>query len=239
MAVGAPRRSSMSERREYSLDVFDTRLSGVERSIETILNRVDVQSTKTDASINAMREQSTQQMQAIRDTIAASKVPQWPVITSFFGLAVVIITALWGAGINPIKSTLENITKAVNDNSAAVQDIRTNYLTTSAYNENLSLSRQARGLMDERMIKQIEMLEERLRLAQEAAVPRGELQERWRSIDAAVLANREQFTAMLGDLQRQVDEMKKAQGEVYTARDIILDMQDRIDRLDAALRRAP
>lgn len=34
------------------------------------------------------------------------------------------------------------------------------------------------------------------------------------------------------DLQRQVDELKQAQGNVYGARDVILDLRERLDRVE-------
>jgi C-terminal processing protease CtpA/Prc len=34
------------------------------------------------------------------------------------------------------------------------------------------------------------------------------------------------------DLQRQLDEVKEAQGSVYGARDVILDLRQRLDRVE-------
>jgi uncharacterized membrane protein len=49
-------------------------------------------------------------------------------------------------------------------------------------------------------------------------------QARWRSEDAAVAA-----------LQRQVDELKTALGGIYGARDVIIDLRERLDRMERSL----
>lgn len=227
-----------SPRSAYSLEVLDTRVSALERGVSAILDRLDTSSARTDASIAAMR-----------DTMAASRVPQWSVLASFLGAAVVVVGALWGTGISPIKQSIEGLTETVDNLSrdvrsdvariqSEVDEIRTGYVTIDAYNDNRLLSRQERAIVDERLRGEVEKLEAEFRRAEELVVPRGEHQERWRSTDAAILANRELLTAGIADLQRQIDEVTARQGAVYGQRDIILSMQDRIDRLEALLREA-
>lgn len=225
-----------SPRSAYSLEVLDTRVSALERGVSAILDRLDTSSARTDASIAAMR-----------DTMAASRVPQWSVLASFLGAAVVVVGALWGTGISPIKQSIDSLTETVDSLSrdvreelaaveSEVDEIRAGYLTLDAYNDNRLLSRQERSIIDQRIEADIAKLEEQFRKAADATVPRGEHQERWRSIDAAILANREAYTGMIADLQRQIDEVSERQGAVYGQRDIILEMQDRIDRAEQLLR---
>lgn len=225
-----------SPRSAYSLEVLDTRVSALERGVSAILDRLDTSSARTDASIAAMR-----------DTMAASRVPQWSVLASFFGAAIVLVGALWGTGISPIKQSIEALTVTVDTLSrdmradvariqSEVDEIRTEYLPVAVYNDNRLLSRQERAVVDDRLQAEIGKLEAEFRRAEELAVPRGEHQERWRSIDAAILANREAYTGMIADLQRQIDEVSERQGAVYGQRDIILEMQDRIDRAEQLLR---
>lgn len=58
-------------------------------------------------------------------------------------------------------------------------------------------------------------------------VPRKEHDRVWTSYDL-----------QLADKQRQIDELKTAQGSVYGARDALLDMRDRLDRLERDRRAA-
>ena len=76
-------------------------------------------------------------------------------------------------------------------------------------------SRTARGAEDrqrsEAMIKEL----------REEQVPRKELDRVFNSYDE-----------QRADIQRQLDEVKQAQGSVYGARDILLDLRERIDRIE-------
>jgi hypothetical protein len=55
----------------------------------------------------------------------------------------------------------------------------------------------------------------------DALVPRGEHQERWRAQEAAA-----------GALQRQIDALKSDLGGVYGARDVIMDLRERLERVE-------
>lgn len=75
--------------------------------------------------------------------------------------------------------------------------------------------RQARGAEDrvrlEAMVKEL----------RDQQVPRDELDRVWQSYD-------QRFS----DQQRQLDDLKQAQGSVYGARDVILDLRERLDRIE-------
>ncbi|MEX4006960.1 hypothetical protein [Neoaquamicrobium sediminum] len=90
------------------------------------------------------------------------------------------------------------------------------------------------GRIEERMITRQEMewrqarsQEDRLRMESSIAtirgeqVPRAELDRVWSSYD-------QRFS----DHQRQIDEVKQAQNSVYGARDVLIDMRERLDRLE-------
>lgn len=75
--------------------------------------------------------------------------------------------------------------------------------------------RSARGVEDRTRA------EAALKEVRSAQVPREELDRVWAKYD-----QRDQ------DLQRQVDEVKQAQGSVYGQRDVILDLRERLDRME-------
>jgi hypothetical protein len=90
------------------------------------------------------------------------------------------------------------------------------------------------GMLSERMITRQEMDWRQARSAEdrgrmEAAivdlrssqVPRTELERVWAGFD-------QRFT----DHQRQLDDVKQAQGSVYGARDVLLDLRERVDRME-------
>jgi C-terminal processing protease CtpA/Prc len=89
-------------------------------------------------------------------------------------------------------------------------------------------------LITERMVTQKELewrtargVEDRQRTEasvkdiRESLVPRAEHERVWQN-----------YTNKDEDLQRQVDEIKQAQGSVYGARDVILDLRQRLDRVE-------
>lgn len=89
-------------------------------------------------------------------------------------------------------------------------------------------------LITERMVTQKELewrtargVEDRQRTEsavkdiRESLVPRAEHERVWQNY-----SNKDE------DLQRQVDELKQAQGSVYGARDVILDLRQRLDRVE-------
>jgi hypothetical protein len=75
--------------------------------------------------------------------------------------------------------------------------------------------RQARGAEDRNR------MEISIKDVREAQVPRAELERVWTS-----QANTD------SDQQRQIDELKQAQTSVYGARDVILDLRQRVDRME-------
>lgn len=77
---------------------------------------------------------------------------------------------------------------------------------------------QVRGELDLREMRRETLAD--LRVLKELIVPRGEHTEKWE-------ANRVQ----MGNLQRQIDELSKRTGDVYTARDAILDLKQQIQDL--------
>ena len=75
--------------------------------------------------------------------------------------------------------------------------------------------RQARSAEDR------QRLEASISSVREAQVPRAELERVWTSEDQR-----------LAQMQKQIDELKQGQSNTYSARDLLLDMRERQDRLE-------
>ncbi|MCQ1766112.1 hypothetical protein NOJ28_11255 [Neorhizobium galegae] len=97
------------------------------------------------------------------------------------------------------------------------------------------------GTISEKMVTQKEMewrtqrgAEDRQRSdsmikeLREEQVPRKELDRVWTAYDQRIV-----------DQQRQLDELKQAQGAIYGARDVIMDMRERLDRVERQRLSAP
>lgn len=135
---------------------------------------------------------------------------QWPVIWSAIGVSFAIIVAIGGLAYAPVTSGMARVESSI-------------------------------GSLSERMITRQEMdwrqarsQEDRLRAEASITdlrshqVPRGELDRVFESYDS-----------QLRDKQRQLDDIKAQQAGIYGARDAMLDMRERLDRLERSRITAP
>ncbi len=139
---------------------------------------------------------------------------QWPAIWAALSVGVAILTGLGFMALQPIKDSIVQIR-----DDAKVQ---------------VSASAQAIGTVVDKMVTQKEMewrtargAEDRQRMegsvkdVRDAQVPREELDRVWASYDQR-----------FNDQQRQLDDLKTAQGSVYGQRDFMLDLRERLDRVE-------
>jgi signal transduction histidine kinase len=119
------------------------------------------------------------------------------------GVALSFCTILGGLAYWPINS-------ATGDLKMAVASINENMVTKSEMEW-----RTQRGAEDRKRS------EEAIASLRESQVPRQELERVWQSDDQQKAA-----------LQKQIDELKSSQSSTYSARDLLLDMRERQDRLE-------
>lgn len=119
------------------------------------------------------------------------------------GVAITFCTILGGLAYWPINAATTRLESAV----ATIAD----KMVTQKEME----WRTARGAEDRNR------MEASVKEVRDAQVPREELDRVWASYD-------QRFQ----DHQRQIDEVKQQQGSVYGARDVILDMRERLDRIE-------
>jgi hypothetical protein len=119
------------------------------------------------------------------------------------GVMLAFATALGGLAYWPIR-------EATNDLKASVAIIIDKMVTQKEMKWRAARSAEDRGRMEGGIAE--------LRSSQ---VPRAELERVWQSFDQR-----------FADQQRQLDDVKQAQGSVYGQRDIILDLRERLDRVE-------
>jgi len=139
---------------------------------------------------------------------------QWPVIWSAIGVGVVMLSGLGFMALQPIKDNTARLEEAVirvSENAqASLKSINDSMVTQKEMEQ-----RTARGVEDR---ARTDVAVKDLRDAQ---VPREELVRVWDNYDQRFI-----------DQQRQIDEIKTAQGSVYGQRDVILDLRERLDRIE-------
>lgn len=140
---------------------------------------------------------------ALSNELRSAGKTHWPVIFAALSVVITILAGLGFLSLQPIK-----------DNTARLETALARLAETTV-SQNEMEWRSARGSED-RM-----RTESAVKDLREAQVPRLELTRVWDNYD-------QRFT----DQQRQIDEVKQAQGSVYGQRDILLDLRERIDRME-------
>ncbi|ASP84751.1 hypothetical protein CDO26_09185 [Sinorhizobium meliloti] len=156
---------------------------------------------------------------ALSNELRSNSKTQWPAIWAALSVGVAILTGLGFMALQPIKDNtvrLEgSIVRLAETGQAAVTKISENMVTQKEMEW-----RSARGAEDR--LRQ----EASLKDLRDAQVPRAELDRVWQGYDQR-----------FADHQRQIDEVKLAQGSVYSQRDIILDLKENQQRLEREIAR--
>lgn len=140
---------------------------------------------------------------ALSNELRSAGKTHWPVVFAALSVVITILAGLGFLSLQPIK-----------DNTARLE-IALARLAETSVSQNEMQWRTARGAEDR---KRTEDSLAELRLSQ---VPRQELERVWQSDDQQKAA-----------LQKQIDELKQAQANTYSARDLLLDMRERQDRIE-------
>jgi polyhydroxyalkanoate synthesis regulator phasin len=215
---------AQSQRSAYSIEVIDQRVGSLERTQQMILDRIDLQSSKFEG-----------QMTQLKDAFSASRTPQWTVVSSFLGVTVIIIGALWGTGINPIRSDIASLIQITARNTDSISTLQQAKVSENDYANDIILDQSRRELDYARVESEVEKLEQRLEKISDSLVPRGEHEQHWSNLEDATVANRELFLRADENLQRQLDEIAADFDNIYSARDVITEMQGRMNQLDETI----
>jgi hypothetical protein len=139
---------------------------------------------------------------------------QWPVIWAAAGVCFAIIVALGSQALSPIKDSIAETKTDIRDISAVSLSVAAFTDFKSTYENNRIVSRNEN-------IDKFNNLSASIETVRKDQVPRAELERVWASEDL-----------QKAQLQKQIDELKQAQANTYSARDLLLDMRERQDRLE-------
>lgn len=151
---------------------------------------------------------------ALANDFRANGKTQWPIIIGFCSLTVTVLGVLGFLALQPIKDNIAQIR----------QDAQTLSSTTATGLANLVDKMVTQKELEWRTARSAEdrvRTESAIKELRTEQVPRGEHERVWLSYDQRFI-----------DQQRQIDEVKQAQGSVYGQRDVILDLRERLDRVE-------
>lgn len=149
-------------------------------------------------------------LSALSNELRSNSRTQWPAIWAALSVGVAILTGLGFMALQPIKENTTRLeTALVRVAETAVSQKEMEWRTTRGSEDRLR---------SDAMIKEL----------REEQVPRKELDRVWTAYDQRI-----------ADHQRQLDEIKQAQGNVYGARDFLLELRERQERIERILQERP
>lgn len=155
------------------------------------------------SNVNTGFQQINAQLTQLSGELRANDKTPWTVIWSAIGVSFAIIVAIGGLAYAPVTSGIGRV-------EASIASLSERTVTRQEMDWRQARSQEDRLRTDASIVD--------LRTHQ---VPRGELDRVFEAYDE-----------QLRDKQRQIDEVKAAQASIYGARDAMMDMRDRVDRLE-------
>lgn len=139
---------------------------------------------------------------------------QWPVIWAAAGVCFTVLVTIGTFFYSTLSKSQDRI-------EVSVSRVAENALSVSAFQDFRATYENNRVVSRNDYIDKFGQLTARIETVQKDQVPRAELERVWQSDDM-----------QKAQLQKQIDELKQSQAATYGARDVILDMRERLDRIE-------
>jgi Asp-tRNA(Asn)/Glu-tRNA(Gln) amidotransferase A subunit family amidase len=204
----------------YAIGVLGARVENIDRQ----LSAVSAQFTAAIATLSAKIDEKGK--------------TQWPTLVGAGTLVVAIMCALGGLAYAPVLSALSRISaeivelrdrqvpraeteqkweefqRAILANGEGIKELYSRALPRDEYEAARLMTRQDNANAAAAVAARISAIEA-------GQVSRGEHEQRWESEQRS-----------FSDMQRQIDELKQAFGGIYGARDVIIELRERLDRIE-------
>ncbi|MQY48178.1 hypothetical protein GAO09_19265 [Rhizobiales bacterium RZME27] len=178
-----------------------------------------------ESGMSTLANEMRASVSALSANLAERSRTQWPVIWSAAGVCTAALIAAGTFVYGTLSTRQDRLDTAMIESSklqqASISKLsETTQIAFTALTDKMVTRqemdwRQARGAEDRNR------MEGSIKDVRDAQVPRAELERVWSAYDQR-----------LADHQRQLDESKQAAGSVYGARDVILDLRERLDRVE-------
>jgi len=192
---------------------------------QNVANQFQNITTKFEAAMLARDNK----LEAFSTKILESKQTPWALMISVGGFILLFTAAIGGLAYSPILSRTTNLERAMeklSDNQTAMREFVLGNFVTQKDLE----ARSMRGAEDrERTNRNIEKL-------QDNVFPKAVHEQRWARFDTEILAAGQRVDSQVANLQREIDALQRALGDTYTARDVIIQNQERISDLEKLIR---
>lgn len=200
----------MSEEATVNIGALQQRVYGLEQAVNTI----------------------SQQLTSISQQITSGAKPNWSVLVSTAGFCLLFAGAIGGLAYAPIRENQNDLKLASVETNKAVAALanqtsfQVNQIGKELGRDYVSV-RELDG-RSSRTRSEIDRLNQDITSVEKVTVPRGEHEEKWR-------ANDQRFS----DQQRQIDDLKKFNTDLVSARDFLKNLDDRMRTLELQRRAGP
>lgn len=156
----------------------------------------------------------TSQIRSMSDDIRGGTKTQWPIIIGFCSVTITVLGGLGFLALQPIKDNIAQIRDDAKVQSSSTSSSFSTIVEKMVTQKEMEW-RTARSAEDR------QRSEASVKELRDGLVPRPEHERVWQNYDQRLV-----------DQQRQIDEIKQAQGSVYGQRDFMLDLRERLDRVE-------
>lgn len=179
--------------------VQSQRITTIDTSLADLRRDTATQIQGINATLGALASKIDERFNAIAATMAERNKTQWPVIWSAIGVSFAVFAYIFTQNLTPIKESQSDL-------KDSVTLITQNMVTQAELKWRTDRSSEDRRTMNDNII-----------YLRDNTVSRNEWSERSKTLDVQI-----------SDLGRRIDDISKAQGEVYGTRDIIQDLKAEI-----------
>lgn len=179
---------------------------------------MDQRLTNLEGNFKNLSETISIQFSALNAKMDERGKPQWQLLVAIGSLMLALTAAIGTLAYQPIKADLTRL-------ELSMSKVTDTYVTTAQLDQRFTMSNERRDEWQRGADARHELNRQSIHELQLAVVPRTEVNEKW---DAQHQRNVE--------IQRQIDENKKNFQELSPARDLLGNIQKRLDNIEASLR---
>ncbi|KQS74517.1 hypothetical protein [Rhizobium sp. Leaf383] len=154
------------------------------------------------------------QLRGLADDVRGGSKTQWPLIIGFMSVTITVLGGLGFLALQPIKDNILQIREDARTEASNMKDSLSSVVQAMVTQKEMEW-RTGRGIEDR------SRMEAAIKDIRDGLVPRAEHERVWRNNDQ-----------QLAQIQKQIDELKAGQASTYSARDVILDLRERLDRVE-------
>lgn len=202
---------------QNDLGVTNQRVHTLERAVQQLANDQQQMGTRLSAEIGNVATQMSAELKGLNLSLAErSKIP-WPAL----GVMLAFITTIGGLVWYPVKDRQDRIDGVL----AKLSEVT---VTKPELEYRFTISGQRRDELQRVTEERMRENREEIKNIRTSIVPRGEHEEKWTS-----------STQRFSDLQRQLDAVQRDISGIYSPRDALTRLYNRLDALEAEVRARP